>query len=82
VLGADCIGDNMTVQELIDELNKHPSNARVMVSGYEGGVQDPSEVAYIPVWKNNSGRHWQGTHDTEAPLNDENRPPDEWVVWI
>jgi predicted metal-dependent TIM-barrel fold hydrolase len=30
----------MTIAELIEELKKYPQDTRVVVSGYEGGVDD------------------------------------------
>lgn len=37
----------MTVESLIKELEKHPSQMRITVDGYEAGVSDVSDVKLI-----------------------------------
>ena len=53
----------MTANELISELQKHPPDTRVVVSGYEDGLDDISRVisvsiAVTPIQKPYEGR-WE-----------------------
>lgn len=39
----------MNVQQLIEELQKHPPEMRVIVDGYEGGYSDLNKVCVEPI---------------------------------
>lgn len=58
----------MTVEELIQELQKLPADAYVYVRGYEYGVEDIKSIvspAYINRDANSDHGHWAGRHDIE-----------------
>ena len=53
----------MTVQELIEELKKYPTEMRVVTSGYEGGYDDVTGTVKTVVEFNVNPREWYGRHD-------------------
>jgi hypothetical protein len=63
----------MTVQELIATLQFHPPHARVVVRGYEDGVNIVEEVKTCRIVPFNEGEFWKGTsdyHNTEDEVPD------------
>ena len=52
----------MTNQELIDELQNYPKDMMVVISGYEGGYNDMSELETIRLNLNSSEGWWSGSH--------------------
>ena len=66
----------MAVAELIEKLQQYPPEHRVFVDGYEGGIDDLTQVNHVFVkldqhWENYYGRHEQldprdGTPDCEG----------------
>jgi hypothetical protein len=67
----------MNVQQLIEELQKHPPEMRAIVSGYEGGYNDLSSPAakQISICLNVHAPHrwYKGRHDEAKnyPLEDQ-----------
>lgn len=47
----------MTVSELIEELSKHSGNIRVVIRGYEDGVDDVEKLKIYKL-KLNSNKEW------------------------
>ncbi len=64
----------MTVDELIQLLAKHPPDLRVMLDGYEGGVDDlePHFVLTSDVHLNANTRWYYGRHE-EAYAGDRDK---------
>lgn len=54
----------MTVLELIEALQKHAPDQLVYVSGYEGGIDDVTEVRSVDVYRDVNPEHYTGDHDT------------------
>jgi hypothetical protein len=64
----------MNVRQLIEELQKHPPEMRVIVNGYEGGYCDTDSLKQKTIRLNVHGRClYYGPHDDAAdyPLGDE-----------
>lgn len=65
----------MTVDELVECLQRFPGGLRVVVNGYEEGYDDLSaeQVTCTRIGLNTGKRHWEGVHghpdDTEEPNN-------------
>ena len=60
----------MTVAELIQQLQRHPPDLRVVVDGYENGYDDlsPEQLALITITLNTGKHHWEGRHgDSDGP---------------
>ncbi|HZL77757.1 MAG TPA: hypothetical protein VFC17_02820 [Candidatus Limnocylindrales bacterium] len=55
----------MTVKELIAELQKHPDEMRVVVSGYEEGVDDISRLKPIHIKATPNPKPYYGRWDFE-----------------
>jgi hypothetical protein len=53
----------MTIAELIDELIKYPQDTRVVVSGYEGGVNDIDWVEGTEIYLNYNTVRYYGKHE-------------------
>lgn len=71
----------MNVAELIAKLQKMPQDARLVIDGYEYGLEDldPDAVRLIPVmidWNKECG----GPHEEWSERIC--RPPDEFAVYI
>ena len=56
----------MTVNELIAELQKHPPETRVVVSGYEQGFDDVSRLASISIARKPNAKEWEGLWQDEG----------------
>jgi hypothetical protein len=64
----------MNVQQLIEELQKHPPEMRVIVDGYEGGYSDckPPESRQIRLNVHEEDKWYYGRHDDASyPFGDE-----------
>lgn len=60
----------MTVAELIQQLQRHPRDLRVVVDGYENGYDDlsPEQLAVIDIALNTGKYWWEGRHgDPDGP---------------
>ena len=53
----------MTVGELIAKLQAMPQDARVVVDGYEGGVDDAADPELVEVAVNVNSSTWLGDHE-------------------
>ena len=53
----------MNVQQLIQELQKHPPEMRVIVKGYEGGYHDLSAPEVTPIRLNVHREWYYGPHE-------------------
>ena len=53
----------MTAAELIEQLRKHPADLPVYVLGYEGGVDDITNVVPIRVHRDVNTASYYGKHD-------------------
>lgn len=53
----------MTVRELIEELTTLNQSAIVVVDGYEGGVDEISEVKSCRIAKNQNSKWYYGRHE-------------------
>ena len=53
----------MTIAELIDELIKYPQDTRVVVRGYEGGVNDIDWVEETEIYLNYNTPSYYGKHE-------------------
>lgn len=73
----DAAGKGMRVAELVALLAKFPSTSRVLVDGYEGGLEDVSTLALVPIQADaNQDRDYFGAHLID------NETPEEMAVWI
>lgn len=70
----------MTVAELIAKLQEMPQDARVVVDGYEGGLDDASIVQTTLIVLNENEPGIFGPHEQWMPYMD--REPDETAVYI
>lgn len=54
----------MTVEELVQELRRHPCDLRVVVDGYEDGYDDlaPNQLQTVKITLNTGTREYVGTH--------------------
>lgn len=68
----------MTVQELIKILESLNSQTRVVVKGYEGGVNDVQSVADILIALNQNTEWYYGKHE----IANSNEPYDEQAYLI
>ena len=57
----------MTVRQLIDLLERYPSDTRVVVNGYEQGYDDlfPSQISVARIALNTGVYEWEGRHGDE-----------------
>ena len=53
----------MTIAELIEQLQKYPQDTRVVVRGYEGGVNDVGEVEETEIYLNYNTSWFYGKHE-------------------
>lgn len=53
----------MTIAELIKELEKYPQDTRVVVRGYEGGVNDVDTIEETEIYLNYRTVRWCGKHE-------------------
>ena len=63
----------MTVSQLIEVLQTHPNDLRVVVNGYEDGFDDlsPEQISVVRIALNTGVEDWQGQHgeaDETPPL--------------
>jgi hypothetical protein len=69
--------EGMTVSELVKLLSKYPQDARVVLDGYEGGLDDVVDIATIPLHANaNPDIDYYGVHLFDPAT------PTETAVWI
>jgi hypothetical protein len=52
----------MDIKELINELQKYPSDMPVIVEGHEGGYDDISEIKEVSVILNHNDEWYLGRH--------------------
>lgn len=57
----------MTVNQLIAELQKWPSDMRVVVSGYEDGCDDISRLASVSVALKPNAKSFEGRWQDDEP---------------
>ena len=67
----------MTVQELIEQLQNFPKDMLVVVSGYEGGCNDVSELKEVGVDLNCNEQWYYGAHEPSVK-----NEPEAIVLWI
>ena len=55
----------MNVQQLIEQLQKHPPDMRIIIQGYEGGFNDLDRVEPKEIIVNANDGHswWKGKHE-------------------
>ena len=69
----------MTTRELIGLLQQHPPEMRVVVSGYEGGVDDVGGMEEVPIkLDQNTARWYFGAHEVCG----DDEEPDETALSI
>ena len=63
----------MTVDELIQLLEKYPPGLRVVVNGYENGYDDltPERLSVVRIALNTGKHQWEGQHEDANGLTDE-----------
>ena len=62
----------MTVKELIEELQRFPSDMRVIRNGYEGGYSDVRSISELDIVLDvNIGCRYLGNHDEADQEKDE-----------
>lgn len=54
----------MTVSQLLEVLQTHPGDLRVVVNGYEEGFDDlsPDQISLVHITLNTGVEDWQGQH--------------------
>jgi len=57
----------MTIAELIEKLKEYPQDLRVVVRGYEGGVDDVSCFEEMEIYLNYNSSWWYGKHEEVDP---------------
>lgn len=68
----------MTVSELIEELQKHSGNIRVVVKGYEDGVDEVQTLKILKLKLNTSKQWYYGKHS----VAEDNDNYDEFGLFI
>ena len=65
----------MTVSQLIEVLQTHPGELRVVVNGYEDGFDDlsPNQISLVRIALNTGVEDWEGQHG-EADENPADAP--------
>lgn len=53
----------MTVKELIEKLKEFDENMRVVVAGYEGGVDDANSAIAVKIKLNQNTAWYYGKHE-------------------
>jgi hypothetical protein len=53
----------MTVKELIEKLKEFDENMRVVVAGYEGGVDDANSASAVKIKLNQNTVWYYGKHE-------------------
>jgi hypothetical protein len=53
----------MTVGELINILSEYDPNAKVVIDGYEGGVEDINTISSAKAYLNVNDDWWYGKHE-------------------
>lgn len=71
----------MTVAELIEQLQQHPKDMRVIVCGYEGGYHDAKAAESIPILLNINQAWYYGPHE-EWDSSCKAEKPDEIAMRI
>lgn len=62
--------DLMTIAELIKELEQYPQDTRVVIRGYEGGMDDVDEVELTEIYLNyNAGTWYDGNHEEVSSIS-------------
>ncbi len=74
----------MNVQQLIEELQKHPPEMRVIVQGYEGGYNDmkPPEITSIRLNVHDEDCGYYGRHDNEKYSRGDKSGPIETALLL
>lgn len=73
----------MTVTELIAKLRELPQDARVVIDGYEGGVEDVAVVTMVPILVNvrDIADTMEGNHELCEGFDDKG-PASETAVYL
>lgn len=61
----------MTVKELIEKLREFDENMRVVVAGYEGGVDDANSATTVKIKLNQNTDWFYGKHEVSRESFDE-----------
>lgn len=71
----------MTVRELIEILERYPSDMRAVVNGYEEGYDDLSadQISIVNVALNTGVENWEGRHRHIADVRAESAQPIQTV---
>ena len=56
----------MNVKELIEKLSQYDPETMVIRSGYEGGVEEVSEVAETTILENVNSEWYYGSHEISS----------------
>lgn len=59
----------MTVKELIEKLKEFDENMRVVVAGYEGGVDDAERANAVKIKLNQNTAWYYGKHEVSYDEN-------------
>lgn len=60
----------MIIAELIKELEQYPQDTRVVIRGYEGGMDDVDEVELTEIYLNyNAGTWYYGNHEEVSSIS-------------
>lgn len=60
----------LTVKDLIQKLSNFPSDLRVLVEGYEGGLSDILNIKQVQVALNQHKEDWLGPHEEDPNSKD------------
>ena len=61
----------MNVKELMDRLSEFPQDMRVVISGFEGGVNDVQGAAEIEIFLNRNTAWYYGRHEAVTSYDDD-----------
>ena len=64
----------MKIKDLILELNKHDPDTQVCLTGYEGGVYNPTKVLEVTVALDVNDEWYYGPHEQIVPDLDRDYP--------
>jgi len=59
----------MTIAELIEKLKEYPQDLRVVVRGYEGGVDDVTYFEEMEIYLNYNTSWFYGKHEEATPYD-------------
>jgi hypothetical protein len=71
----------MTVKELIEKLQTLNQDKMIVINGYEGGCDFPTNIAPTKILMNQNTQWYYGKHEYVLPIHDEYEQH-EWNAYV